>query len=175
LGFIYIYKKDYVKGITLIRKAVQLSKSSPIDYRHLLCRLGFAYLYMGDYDQAENYFTQTRNLGGRYLSLCHWCYYQGNFKKALECALNCYREQPEIWNDYFLGNTCFQLGDYLNAVTHYRKFRENREALGLNQWDNLYREGIALQHLGYMSEGSDLIQQRLILLEKRKKLDRPDG
>ena len=175
LGFIYFYKKDYVKGITLIRKAVQRSKKSPIDYRHLLYRLGFAYLYLGDYEQAESYFIESRNLGGRCLPLCFLYYYRGNFKKALECALNCDQDQPKIWTDYFLGNIYFQLRDYQNAVMHYRKFREDREALGLNQWDNLYREGIALQHLGFISEGSDLIQQQLTLLEKRKKLDRPDG
>ncbi|KPJ96426.1 MAG: hypothetical protein AMJ53_00820 [Gammaproteobacteria bacterium SG8_11] len=55
LGFIYIYNKDYQKGIFLIRKAVQAANGSPRDYSHLLFRLAYAYLWMGDYENKVFY------------------------------------------------------------------------------------------------------------------------
>jgi len=175
LGYIYLYKKEYQKGISLIRKAVQAAKGLPRDYGHLLYRLAYAYLWMGDYQEAENYYLQSREMGAPYLPYCYFYFYQGNFQAALDCSKSCSPTSSLGEFLYFVGNTNFQLSNFENAVKYYRKFREVREARGLIQMDNLYREGIALVELGREEEGKKLIEKQLCQLEKRKKLGRADG
>ena len=174
LGTIYIFNKDYQKGISLIWKALQAAKASSREYMPLLNRLAYTYLWMGDYEEAEKYYLQAREMEASLLSSCNLHYYQGDFQTALECSMYC-SQTPNQWCLYFLGNTYFQLRDFENAVKYYRQFRELRQAYRVIQWDNLYREGIALIELGMKEEGMKLIEEQLSLLEKRKKLDRPDG
>jgi len=175
LGYIYLYNKNYKKGISLIRKAVLTAKGSIQEYGFLLYRLAYAYLWMGDYQEAENYYLQSRDMGAWFLPYCYFFYYQGDFQAALDCSKSCSPTPSEDWCLYLVGNSYFQLGDFENAVKYYRQFREVREARGLIQWDNLYREGIALVELGMKEEGEKLIEEQLVQLEKRKKLGRADG
>jgi TolB-like protein/AraC-like DNA-binding protein/tetratricopeptide (TPR) repeat protein len=175
LGYLYLYNKDYQKGISLIRKAVQVAKGSTRDYGYLLHRLAYSYLWMGDFEEAENYYLQSRDMGAWFLPYCYLYFYQGDFQTALDCSMCCRPTPSEDYCLYFVGNTYFQLGDFENAVKYYRRFREVRNARGRIQWDNLYREGIALTELGLKEEGKQLIEEQLSQLEKRKKLDRSDG
>ena len=175
LGYIYIYNKDYQKGFSLIRKGVQTAKASPNDYGYHLYRLAYAYLWMGDYEAAENYYIQSRDMGAWFLPYCYFYYYQADFRAALDCSMNCSTTPSEDWCLYLVGNTYFQLGDFDNAAKYYKQFREVRNARGRIQWDNLYREGIALIELGMKEEGMKLIDKQLSQLEKRKTLGRLDG
>ena len=175
LGYLYLYNKDYQKGISLIRKAVRVAKGSTRDYGYLLYRLAYAYLWTGDFEEAENYYLQSRDMGAWFLPYCYFYYYQADFQAALDCSMCCSPTPSEDYCLYFTGNTYFQLGDFENAVKYYRQFREVREARDRIQWDNLYREGIALIELGLKEEGKQLIEEQLSQLEKRKKLDRSDG
>jgi tetratricopeptide (TPR) repeat protein len=174
LGYIYIFNKDYQKGISLIWKALQAVKASPKVYGHVLNRLAYAYLWMGDYKEAENYYLRARDMEASLLPSCFLHYYQADFQTALDCSMYC-SQTPSGACLYFLGNTYFQLRDFENAVKYYRQFREYRQAYREVQLDNLYREGIALIELGMKEEGMKLIEEQLSLLEKRKELDRPDG
>jgi TolB-like protein len=174
LGYIYIFNKDYQKGISLIWKALHAAKASPKVYGHVLNRLAYAYLWMGDYKEAENYYLRARDMEASLLASCFLHYYQADFQTALDCSMYC-SQTPSGACLYFLGNTYFQLRDFENAVKYYRQFREYRQAYREVQLDNLYREGIALIELGMKEEGMKLIEEQLSLLEKRKKLDRPDG
>ncbi|MCK5370637.1 MAG: tetratricopeptide repeat protein, partial [Cyclobacteriaceae bacterium] len=116
LGYIYIYSKDYQKGISLIRKAVLAAKDSPRDYAYLLYRLAYAYLWMGDYEEAENYYIQSRDMGAWFLAYCYFYFYQADFQATLDCSMHCSPTPSEDHCLYLLGNTYFQLRDFENAV-----------------------------------------------------------
>ena len=173
LGFIYVYKKDFKRGISLIRKAVLAARESPRHYANTLNQLTYAYLWMGDFQQAEDYYRQSKDMCD--CMLPYYFYYRTDFQAALAASKHCNSPAENDQCLYFVGNTYFQLGDFENAVNHYRQFRELREARNRIQWDNLYREGIALIELGMEHEGMDLIEEQLAQLEKRTKLVRPDG
>jgi TolB-like protein/AraC-like DNA-binding protein/Flp pilus assembly protein TadD len=175
LGFIYIYNQDYQKGISLIREAVLAAKGSPRSYAELLFRLAYAYLWMGNYEEAENYYRQSRDMGAGFYGYPYLYFYHGDFQAALKCLMDFNPNPSKDWDLYLLGNIYFQLRDFENAVNYYRQYREFREARGLIQLDNLYREGIALIELGKKEEGKKLIEKQLSQLEKRKKLGRADG
>jgi len=72
------------------------------------------------------------------------------------------------WDLYLLGNIYFQLRDFENAVKYYRQFREVREAGGLVQWNNLYREGIALIELGKKRRVRNLLKNSCPSWKKEK-------
>ena len=175
LGFIFLYNKDYQKGISLIRRAHQVAKELQQENRASFDWLSLAYLWMGDYEKAEHYLNQSKDLGYWVITECYFYYYLGNFKAVLDCGEKCNPNQSEDRCLYLIANTYFQLGDFENAVEYYRKFREIREAWGRIQWDNLYREGIALTELGRKEEGMKLIERQLNQLERRKQLGRTDG
>jgi TolB-like protein/Tfp pilus assembly protein PilF len=175
LGTIYIYNKEYQKGISLIRKAVPAAKDSPKNYAHILFRLAYGYLWLGDYEEAEKYYLQSRDMGAGFYGYPYLYFYQGDFQDALKCLMDFNPNPSQDWDLCLLGNIYFQLGDFKNAVNYYRQYREFREARGLIQWNNLYREGIALIELGMKEEGMKLIEKQLSQLEKRKQLGRPDG
>ncbi len=176
LGYLYLYKKDYIKGISLIREAVRLAKGSPQDYRHLLHRLAYAYLDIGAYEEAENYYIQSNNLGANCLRLCYFYAYQGNFQTSINYTLNCCQSESahKGCND-FLANTNLQLRNFETSLKYFRKYRNGLEISGHIRSDNLYREGFALIQLGHEEKGKKLIEEQLDLLDKRKKLGRPDG
>ncbi|MCK5467240.1 MAG: tetratricopeptide repeat protein, partial [Cyclobacteriaceae bacterium] len=118
---------------------------------------------------------QSRDMGAWFLASCYFYFYQADFQATLDCSMHCSPTPSEDHCLYLLGDTYFQLRDFENAVKYYQQFREVREAMGRIQWDNLYREGIALIELGMKDEGMKLIEKQLSQLEKRKKLGRPDG
>ncbi len=86
LGTIFLYKKEYLKGIWMIRKAVEKARGRPQDYRHMLYRLGNAYMYIGAYEEAKLYFDEWNILGGGfYFQACRPELLQGNFYSYSEC------------------------------------------------------------------------------------------
>ncbi len=175
LGFIYIFKKDYIKGISLFRDAVRKARGSPKDYLHMLYRLGQAYMYIDAYEESKYYFDKLINLSG-------WCwfqwfadFYQGNFQTSLDYLSTCNHAESFNRNLYRNANTYLQLREFENALNYFKKYRERREEFGLIQKDNLYREGFVLIQLGYQKEGMELIEKQLSLLDKKRNLRRPDG
>lgn len=176
LGYLYLYQKNYIKGISLIREAVRLAKGSPQDYRHLLHRLAYAYSYIGAFEEAENYYVQSKNLGANCLRLCFFYTYQGNFQTSVDCASTCCQTgASQNQCNYIQANAYLQLRDFETSLQYFREFRNSQEQLGRIQQDNLYREGFALIQLGYQEEGTKLIEEQLDLLDKSKKLGRSDG
>ena len=176
LGMIRIFKNDYINGIMSVRKGVALSKGSPKYYQQLLYTLGYAYIFVGAYDEANNYYSEVLNLTGNCRPLSYLYYYQGDFQTSLDQALSCYQsDSSDVFRLYVLANTYLQLGDFDAAVKYYRKYRKRCVGRGLNEIGNLYREGYALIQLGYKEEGDVLVDEQLTLLNKRKKVLSPDG
>ncbi|MCK5470428.1 MAG: hypothetical protein KAI99_18025, partial [Cyclobacteriaceae bacterium] len=171
LGYLYFFKKDYINGISLIRKAVQEAKGSPQDYRHILYRLGYAYMYIGAYEEAKDYFNNVRNLGWC-SRLCYLDYFQGNFQASFDCISTCCANRGCVLQK---ANAYLQLKEFETSVKYFRSYRERKEELGRIQWNNLYREGYALIQMGNQEEGVELIEKQLAQLDKRKKLGRSDG
>jgi tetratricopeptide (TPR) repeat protein len=77
--------------------------------------------------------------------------------------------------NFLSANINLQLREFETSVKYFRKFRKVNEERGFRQFDNLYREGFALIQMGNQQAGMELIEAQLLLLDKRKKLGRPDG
>jgi len=176
LGYINLFKKDYIKGISLIQDALQLAKGSPNEYSHLLHRLGYAYMLIGELEKAKNYYIQSNNLRGQTKHICFFYAYMGNYESSIDCA-SAYHQKNSSDQEciYLLANNYLQIRDFESSLKYFQRFRtvamENKEI----QIDNLYREGFTLIQLGHEEEGTKLIEEQLNLLEKSKKLERPDG
>jgi TolB-like protein/Tfp pilus assembly protein PilF len=176
LGFLYLYKKDYVEGISLIQDAVQRAKGSPNDYSHLLHRLGYAYLLIGEYEKAESYYIQSNTLRGHDLRICYFYTHMGNSQASIDCALAYYQtNSSDQYCIYLLANNYLQIRDFESSLTYFQRLRNITKEEEYIQGIYLYREGFTLIQLGREEEGEKLIEDQLILLDKSKKLGRPDG
>jgi len=176
LGLTYVYKKDYINGISLIRKAVQVARVEPQSYSHLLHRLGYAYTYIEAYEEAEDYILNSKSLGGDSYRLCYFYAYQGDFEASIDCTTTCCQVDSTNSSCNFLSaNINLQLREFETSLKYFREFREVNEKRGFRQFNNLYREGFSMIQMRNQKVNIKLIEQQLILLDKRNKLGRPDG
>jgi adenylate cyclase len=116
LGYIYIFQKDVQKGMSLITEAVKEARGSPRDYRHMISRLGGAYMFIGAYEEAENYFLNAIELGNNCTRHGLLDAIQGNFQTSVDRLSSCCQTEPSNFCSRNLAEGYFQLKEFETSI-----------------------------------------------------------
>ncbi len=145
LGDIYLRKKDYKTGLETLLRALPLLANSPPDYQAYVYQgIANAYKYLGQYNEANQYFSKALNPGNEYLPRAEYSALLlsgseikealGDYKEALNL-----RKQFEILNDSLLNeNTQKNLHDleiqYKTAEKELKLAQQQLEIDRRNKW-----------------------------------------
>jgi predicted ATPase len=146
LGETYRLKHDYQKGISILRRAMQIHKKLdlPLERADTLSYMGLLYWTDSQYDNALGSFRKAleidRKLGHKHymastlnnMGLVHWS--QRKYDQALKQFTGCLSLYKELENREWIarslnniGQTQLCLGEYDKAIRHYQ------ESLEINQ------------------------------------------
>jgi len=176
LGYLYLFQKRYLEGMSFIMKAIPVARGSTLYYRQSLHKLGQAYLFIGAFDRGREYLIYSAELGiNSCVCYCRSEAIQGHFKSSIDCLPpHCQTDTLDLHCNDLLANAYFQMRDYEKSLKYFQRYRGRLDEMGRFQFDNLYREGIALIELGNNKEGMKFIEKDFSQLEKRKQLGRSD-
>jgi signal transduction histidine kinase len=175
LGDIYLRKKDYKTGLETLLRALPLLPNSPPDYQAYVYQgIANAYKYLGQYHEANQYFSKALNPGNEYLPRAEYSALLlsgseikealGDYKEALNL-----RKQFEILNDSLLNeNTQKNLHDleiqYQTAEKELKLAQQQLEIDRRNKWI-IYASSLVAVLIGL------LIFSQKINRQKRKTME----
>ena len=162
LGEVYRLKHDYRKGISILKKAMQIHKQidDPVEHANTLSYLGLLYWTDNQYENAIASFKKALEIDQKQdnksyrastlnnMGLVYWSLHQySEALKYFESALSVYRKlEHKEWIARCLnniGSTFFELGQYEECVDYYL------ESLKLNEEINNKKESsFNLENLG---------------------------